>query len=276
MSTAYATNPGGHSPKAATTCSPIPPSLPSAEAHGKSVGQVVLRWLIQRDIVIPKSVRPERMGENLDVFDFTLTAEETDRIAAMDTGASLFFDHRDPAMVSWLGNRPHRLRGDCRGRLPLPLDRRPGPARRAAAGRHHGYRDRPAATGPGPHPPPLPSRPGGRPRTGEPARVCGSGPQGTAGLLLPGRRELLLRRPHATSRSATPRFSPDDRRPARTATSTESSPPTPTPTTTSRPSPATSANRTPTPAPPSPAPCPTSASTRPSCWPAPSGTSARP
>ena len=53
------------------------------EAHGKSVGQVVLRWLIQRDvIVIPKSVRPERMRENLDVFDFELTADEMDRIAA--------------------------------------------------------------------------------------------------------------------------------------------------------------------------------------------------
>jgi len=77
-----------------------------ADAHGKSVAQVVLRWLIQRDVVvIPKSVRPERMARNLDVFDFTLTDEQMSRIAALDTGASLFFDHRDPAMVSWLGNR---------------------------------------------------------------------------------------------------------------------------------------------------------------------------
>ena len=77
-----------------------------AEAHGKSVGQVVLRWLIQRDvIVIPKSVRPERMRENLDVFDFTLTADEMDRIAAMDTGTSLFFDHRDPAIVAQFSQR---------------------------------------------------------------------------------------------------------------------------------------------------------------------------
>lgn len=77
-----------------------------ADAHGKSVAQVVLRWLIQRDVVvIPKSVRPERMAQNLDVFDFTLTDEQMSRIAALDTGASLFFDHRDPAMVSWLGNR---------------------------------------------------------------------------------------------------------------------------------------------------------------------------
>jgi 2,5-diketo-D-gluconate reductase A len=75
-----------------------------AQAHGKSVAQVVLRWLIQRDIVaIPKSVRPERMAENIDVFDFELTDDEMGRIAAMDTGASLFFDHRDPAMVSRLG-----------------------------------------------------------------------------------------------------------------------------------------------------------------------------
>ncbi len=77
-----------------------------AEDHGKSVAQVVLRWLIQRDVVvIPKSIRPERMAQNLDVFDFTLTDEQMGRIATLDTGASLFFDHRDPAMVSWLGNR---------------------------------------------------------------------------------------------------------------------------------------------------------------------------
>ena len=74
-------------------------------AHGKSVAQVVLRWLIQREVVvIPKSVRPERMAENLDVFDFLLTDDEMARIAEMDTGASLFFDHRDPVMVSRLGN----------------------------------------------------------------------------------------------------------------------------------------------------------------------------
>ena len=77
-----------------------------ADAHGKSVAQVVLRWLIQRDVVvIPKSVRPGRMAQNLDVFGFTLTDEQLNRIAALDTGASLFFDHRDPAMVSWLGGR---------------------------------------------------------------------------------------------------------------------------------------------------------------------------
>jgi 2,5-diketo-D-gluconate reductase A len=76
-----------------------------ADAHGKSVAQVVLRWLLQRDVVvIPKSVRPGRMAQNLDVFGFTLTEEQMTRIATLDTGASLFFDHRDPAMVNWLGN----------------------------------------------------------------------------------------------------------------------------------------------------------------------------
>ena len=75
-----------------------------AEAHGKSVAQVALRWLLQRDIVvIPKSTRPERMRENLDVFDFALTDEESTAIAALDTGVSSAFDHRDPAGVAWLG-----------------------------------------------------------------------------------------------------------------------------------------------------------------------------
>ncbi|NVM96552.1 aldo/keto reductase [Arthrobacter wenxiniae] len=76
------------------------------DALGKSVAQVVLRWLTQRGVVvIPKSVRPDRIAQNFDVFGFTLTAEQMGRIATLDTGASLFFDHRDPAMVSWLGGR---------------------------------------------------------------------------------------------------------------------------------------------------------------------------
>ena len=75
-------------------------------AHCKSVAQVVLRWLAQRDVVVvQKSVRPERMRENIDIFDFELTDDEMTRIAAMDRGQSLFFDHRDPAMVSQIGNR---------------------------------------------------------------------------------------------------------------------------------------------------------------------------
>ncbi|MER6274648.1 aldo/keto reductase [Streptomyces sp900105755] len=76
------------------------------EAHGKSVAQVVLRWLIQSDIVtIPKSVNPDRMAQNIDVFDFQLTDEQMTRIAALDTGRTLFFDHRDPEMVAWLSKR---------------------------------------------------------------------------------------------------------------------------------------------------------------------------
>ncbi|WP_105974295.1 aldo/keto reductase [Streptomyces geranii] len=76
------------------------------KTHGKSVAQVVLRWLTQRDVVaIPKSVRPERMAENIDVFDFALTDDQMAAIATLDTGTSLFFDHHDPAMVNWLSAR---------------------------------------------------------------------------------------------------------------------------------------------------------------------------
>ena len=72
--------------------------------HGKSVAQVVLCWLTQRNVVvIPKSVRPERMRENIDIFDFELSDDEMARIAALDTGVSLFFDHHDPAQVGRLG-----------------------------------------------------------------------------------------------------------------------------------------------------------------------------
>jgi len=74
-----------------------------AEKHGKSVAQVILRWLTQRSVVaIPKSVRKDRMAENLNVFDFELSANEVAEIAALDTKQSQFFDHRDPAMVKML------------------------------------------------------------------------------------------------------------------------------------------------------------------------------
>lgn len=77
-------------------------------AHGKSVAQVVLRWLVQRGVaVVAKSVRADRMAENLNIFDFALTDDDLARIVALDTGGSQFFDHRDPAMVSWLGGRRH-------------------------------------------------------------------------------------------------------------------------------------------------------------------------
>ncbi len=74
--------------------------------YNKSIAQVILRWLTQRGVVaIPKSVRKERMEENLNIFDFELNAEDMDAIKTLDTKASLFFDHRDPAMVKWLGER---------------------------------------------------------------------------------------------------------------------------------------------------------------------------
>jgi 2,5-diketo-D-gluconate reductase A len=76
-----------------------------AESHGKTVAQVVLRWLIQRPVVaIPKSVHPHRIAQNFEIFDFELSADEMARIASLDTGSSLFFDHRDPEMVSSLGD----------------------------------------------------------------------------------------------------------------------------------------------------------------------------
>ena len=63
--------------------------------HGKSVGQVVLRWLIQRGIVVlAKSVRKERMAENLDIFDFQLDDPDMASIAAIETGTSSFFSTR--------------------------------------------------------------------------------------------------------------------------------------------------------------------------------------
>ena len=74
------------------------------EAHGKSVAQVVLRWLIQRGVVvIPKSVRPERMRENIDVFDFNLSDAEMMDVTALETGKSQFLDHRDPEAAKFLG-----------------------------------------------------------------------------------------------------------------------------------------------------------------------------
>lgn len=73
------------------------------ENHKKSVGQVVLRWLYQRGIVsLAKSVRPERMKENIAIFDFELTAEEMIKITDLDLKKSAFFDHRDPEMVERL------------------------------------------------------------------------------------------------------------------------------------------------------------------------------
>lgn len=74
--------------------------------HGKSIAQVVLRWLNQRGIVaIPKSVRKERMAENFAIFDFELDGDDVAAIATLDQKTSSFFDHRDPEKVKWLGTR---------------------------------------------------------------------------------------------------------------------------------------------------------------------------
>lgn len=74
--------------------------------HNKTIAQVVIRWLTQRGVIaIPKSVRKKRMEENLNSLDFRLSAEDMETIRTLDTNASLFFDHRDPAMSKWLGER---------------------------------------------------------------------------------------------------------------------------------------------------------------------------
>jgi diketogulonate reductase-like aldo/keto reductase len=80
--------------------------LSIAAKHKKSVAQVILRWLVQRGIIaLAKSTRKERMIENISVFDFELSAEDMAAITSLDTKTSSFFDHRNPEMVKWLGNR---------------------------------------------------------------------------------------------------------------------------------------------------------------------------
>lgn len=80
--------------------------LTIAAKHKKSVAQVILRWLVQRGIIaLAKSTRKERMIENISVFDFELSAEDLATITTLDTKTSSFFDHRNPEMVKWLGNR---------------------------------------------------------------------------------------------------------------------------------------------------------------------------
>lgn len=72
--------------------------------YNKTIAQVILRWLTQRGVVaIPKSVRKERMEENFSIFDFELSAADMEAIKTLDTKASVFFDHRDPAIVKWIG-----------------------------------------------------------------------------------------------------------------------------------------------------------------------------
>jgi len=74
--------------------------------YNKSVAQVIIRWLVEQDIVVlAKSTKPERMAENLDVFDFALTDEDKAQIATLDEGESQFFSHADPKIIKWLAER---------------------------------------------------------------------------------------------------------------------------------------------------------------------------
>lgn len=76
-----------------------------AEKHNKSVAQIVLRWLVQREVVvIPKSVRKERIVENFNIFDFALSAGDMERISTLDTKESLFLSYRDPGVAKMMGN----------------------------------------------------------------------------------------------------------------------------------------------------------------------------
>jgi len=77
-----------------------------AKKYNKSIAQVILRWLTQRAVVaISKSVRKNRIAENINILDFQLSSDEMEQIKTLDTKTSSFFDHRDPAMVKWLGER---------------------------------------------------------------------------------------------------------------------------------------------------------------------------
>lgn len=87
-----------------------------AAGYGKTTAQVMLRWHMQRGVVaIPKSTHLERMEENLNVFDFELSAEDMQRIAALDTAQSAFFSHQDPAMVEWFAQmvEQRKQQHDC-------------------------------------------------------------------------------------------------------------------------------------------------------------------
>jgi diketogulonate reductase-like aldo/keto reductase len=77
-----------------------------AKKHNKSVAQVIIRWLVEQEVVVlAKSVKPERMRENFNVFDFNLSDEEKKQIATLEQGESQFFSHADPEMIRWMAGR---------------------------------------------------------------------------------------------------------------------------------------------------------------------------
>lgn len=85
--------------------------------YNKSSAQVMLRWLIQRGVIVAcKSTHIERMQENINVFDFELTEEDMNSIRTLDTSNSLFFSHNDPSMVEWFDKivKERRVNEDCR------------------------------------------------------------------------------------------------------------------------------------------------------------------
>lgn len=84
----------------------------AGDKYSKSVAQVILRWLMQRNAVaLAKSVHKERMAENFDIFDFTLNDEDINKISSLDNNGNLFFSHADPSIVEWfdkmIGERRH-------------------------------------------------------------------------------------------------------------------------------------------------------------------------
>lgn len=76
-----------------------------AKKHNKSIAQVILRWLVQNNIIaIPKSTHKERMIENIDIFDFSLDSKDLENISSLDTDKSLFVSHYDPEVVKMISN----------------------------------------------------------------------------------------------------------------------------------------------------------------------------